>query len=297
MKMGFLRRSDSLLVLGMLVGAGLAACGLGQDETVRARAGLSPDVVAVVAGEPISKATLETAVALVERDRQTPVTAEEKSRILQRLIDEELLFQRGLALGLVRSDRKLRAELVASVVDAATSEAAMVEPTPEELRAFFDQHKAMFATTPAVGVAQVFVATATRREAEAASRAASAAARLRGGEDVAAVRRALGDPPSVEIPASLLPASRLRDYVGTAAAEVALALRVGDVSDPQSCPDGYRVIVMLERGEVATFEDHQEDVRAEMRRRANEVALRAYLDQLRGQSKVEVASSEDKASR
>lgn len=295
--MASIRRSDWLLVLGMVVGAGIAACGLGQDETVRSSAGLSPDVAAVVAGEPISKSALDTAVALVERDRQTPVTAEERTRILERLVDEELLLQRGIALGLMRSDRKLRADLVATVIDAATSGAAAVDPSPEEQKAFFDENRGMFASVPAVGVAQVFVATAARREAEASARAASAAARLRGGEDVASVRRALGDPPAVELPVSLLPASKLRDYVGTEAATVALALQVGDVSDPQRGPDGYRVLVMLERGEVTNFEDHRADVLAEMRRRAGEVALRAYLDQLRAQTKVEIAPAGNEGSR
>jgi hypothetical protein len=54
---------------------------------------------------------------------------------------------------------------------------------------------------------------------------------------------------------------------------------------------------MLERGDVATFEDHQADVLAEMRRRAGEAAIRAYLDELRAQNKVEVASGEDQISR
>ena len=288
--MRYLRRSDLLLAVGMVAGAGIAGVGLVGDSPVMRRA-VPDDAVAVVGGEPISRASFATAIGLVERDRGDSLTGEERRRILERLIDEELLLQRGLALGLPRSDRKLRSDLVAAVVDAATSAADDVDPTPAELRAFFEQNRGLFEGPPDLRVAQVFVAAPPRTDEEARGRAREAVKRLRAGADLVAVRRELGDPPAVEIPASRQPASKLRDYIGSAAASVAQALRTAEISEPQRGPDGYRVLVMLERGEESssTFDDSRARVLAELRRRAGERAIRDYLDKLRATTEVMLA--------
>ena len=115
------------------------------------------------------------------------------------------------------------------------------------------------------------------------------AARLRRGEDLPAVRGSLGDPPAVEIPASLLPSAKLRDFIGSAASSVAQALPVGGVSDPERGPDGYRVLVVLERDDATGFDDHRAEVLAEFRRRAGENALRGYLLRLRREADVVIA--------
>lgn len=324
-------------MVGMIAGATMAALGLmgrglmdGGPARFAALSGdtlASGEVVAVVGDETISRATLETALALVERDRSRPATTQERARILERLIDEELLFQRGMALGLARSDRKLRADLVSTVVSAATAEADVSEPSDEELSALFDANPPLFTGPSALRVAQVFVATrqgtragvaggspdagtapsgsatpsgtVTSHDEIAAERARQAAARLRSGEDIADVRRELGDPPSLEIPSSLQPASRLRDYIGPSAASVAQGLKVGEVSDPEEGPDGYRVLLILERDDPGsvTWENKRPEVLAEFQRRSGERAMRRELERLREQTKVIVVGESGEASR
>jgi len=291
--MASLRRTDVLLLLGMLGGAVLAARGLVLEGPTVRRA-MPGDAVAEVNGEPVSRASFDTALGLVERDRGGPVTDAEKHRILQRLVDEELLVQRGLELGLPRSDRKLRGDLVAGVIDAATAGAASGEPTAEELAAFFEASRELFAPPVPLRVAQVFVARGPRSEAEASARAAVVARRLRDGEDLASVRGELGDPPAVEIPSSFVPATRLRDTVGPSAAAIAQRLRSGEVSDPLRGEDGYRVLVVLERGESApaSLEAVRADVLAEYRRQHSEAALRGYLNGLRQRSDIRLGFDE-----
>jgi hypothetical protein len=294
--MASLRRTDVLLLLGMLGGAVLAARGL-VLEGPAARPAMPRDAVAVVNGEPVSRSSFDTAVGLVERDRGGAVTAAEKHRILQRLVDEELLVQRGLELGLPRSDRKLRGDLVAGVIDAATAGAASGEPTAEDLAAFFETRREHFAPPVPLRVAQVFVARGPRSEAEASARADAAARRLRDGEDLARVRGELGDPPAVEIPSSFVPATRLRDTVGPSAAAIAQRLGAGEVSDPLRGEDGYRVLVVLERGESApaSLEAVRADVLAEYQRQRSEADLRDYLDQLRKSSHITLGLREGTA--
>ncbi len=290
------RRTDLLLLLGMALGAAFAGFGLVRESEVPVR-GLAADVVAQVNGKSISWAQLETALGLLARDRERTPTSEEKRHVLERLIDEELLFQRGLALGLVESDRKLRGDLVAAVVAAATVEAEAIAPSDADLRAFHEANHRMFVTPSPLRVAQVFVATGTRGEDKARALAAKAAERLRAGEDLAQVRADLGDPPAVEVPDAFVPPSKLRDYVGPTAAAVALPAEVGAVLDPQPSGDGYRVLVVLERapGQADTFEARRSDVLAEFRRRAAEQALRDTLSALRAQADLAIAPDDGAA--
>lgn len=289
-----LDRTDFLLLLGMLCGAALAARGIVRETSVAAFA-VPVDAVAVVNGQTVSRISFETAVALVERDRGSAATTEEKRRILDRLVDEELLVQRGLELGLVRSDRKLRGDLVAGVIEAAAAGSTTAEPTDRQLAAFFDANLAMFTPPPPLRVLQVFVATGPRSEAEASARAWAAAGRLREGQDIAAVRSDLGDPPAVEVPNAFVPASRLRETLGPSASAIAQGMKPGEVSDPLRADDGYRVLLLLERGAVATpdLAGRREDVLAEYRRQRGEAALRETLDQWRKRSDVKLASLEE----
>ena len=264
----------------MLAGVALASLGLVHERASPAPV-VDGEVAARVGDDMVSRTALETAVGLVERDRRRPVTEEERRQILERLVDEELLFQQGLTLGIPRSDRKLRADVVSAVIEVATAEVA--DPSSGELRAFFETHRTLFVGPAALRMAQVFVSTAARDDAQAAAIALRARDRLRGGEDIDSVRTGLGDPAPLELPRAAVPASRLRDYVGPAAAEVGLSLDIGVVSEPLLAPDGYRVLLLLGREEAAgeTFEQRQDDVLAEYQRRQHEEALRRYLDELR----------------
>lgn len=283
-------RTDVLLLLGMMAGAALAAQGIVRESSVAAFV-LPADAVAVVNGQPVSRAAFDTAVGLVERDRGARVTEEERQRILDRLVDEELLLQRGLELGLLRSDRKLRGDLVASVIDAVAAGRGGGDPSPEQLAAFFETNRAAFAAPAPLRVAQVFVATGPRSGAEAAARAEAAVRRLRAGEDIAVVRRELGDPPAVEVPSGFVPASRLRDTLGPTAAEAAQRLEPGQVSEPLRADDGFRVVTVLERGAApeSSLDSRREEVVAEYRRRLGEQVLRDTLDAWRKRSEIRLA--------
>lgn len=297
--MASFHRTDLLLLTGMVLGIALAAGGLVGDVDVPEHEP-AVDAVAVLDGRPLPRSRFENAVGLLERDRGRPATKEERHRVLGRLVDEELLLRRGLELGLVESDRRLRGDLVAAVVDALTAEAEAVEPDPATLADFHARNLAMFSPPPPLRVAQVFVAKAARGETGARERAAEAARRLRVAIDEAAagsadlgtslaeVRAALGDPPARELPDVLLPPAKLRDYVGDAAASAALEAGEGDVTDPVPGDDGYRVLLVLERSvPAATDLDAVRDrVLAEYRRRAAEEALELALVELRSTASI-----------
>src|SRR5699024_3788126 len=84
-------------------------------------------------------------------------------------------------------------------------------------------------------------------EAAALARARGAAARRRAGEDLTAVRAALGDPEPAPLPDALLPATTLRQYLGPTPLRTLLTLGAGEVSEPVRSTAGYHVLQVLER--------------------------------------------------
>lgn len=282
------RRPTILLVAGALVGAALAAVGL----TASAHNGALPaGVVALVNGQSIGTEDYARMLQAVASDKRDPLSADDRQHVLDRIIEEELLVQRGLDLGLARQDRRVRADLITTVIDGVVSDANEREPSDEEVAAFFTANRDFFAGPGRIRVRQVFVRVTTPSDPAAQARAEEAARRLRGGESVDAVAAALGDPPLSTLPDAPLPPSKLRDYVGPTALRAALELGVGEVSDPVRSGTGYHVLQVVERqpDAVPALDEIRPQVVAEFRRRAGERALREYLDELRASATVVVA--------
>ena len=284
-----------LLVAGAAAGIALAASGLVDASR---RGGAMPrDAVAVVNGAPIRQDEYERTLAAVANDRRAPLDAADKRHVLDRLIDEELLVQRGLELGLPQTDRKLRADLTSAMIAAVTAEVADGEPTDADARAFYDTHRTFFMRTGRLRIRTVFVRTAADETASAGvqtaqARAVEAVRRLRDGEDVATVRAALGDTEVAPVPDTLLPVDKLGDYLGPTAARTALTLAPGAVSEPIRSAAGFHVVQVVERQADYTppFDDVRAEVLAEFHRRAGDRALRTYLDELRTRADVRVGS-------
>jgi hypothetical protein len=283
------RRPLVLLVLGALAGAVLAAVGLGGGAQ---RGAVRPGVVALVNGEPILQDDYARTLAAVAGDRREGLTDADRRRVLDRLIDEELLVQRGLALGLARTDRRVRADLTATVIDGIVSEVDDRPPSADEITAFYDANRDFFAGPGRLRVRQVFIRVTTPTDPAAEARAADAAKRLRAGESIDAVQAALGDPPLAPLPDTLLPPAKLRDYLGPTALRAALELGVGEIGDPVRSGTGYHVLQVVERQRDAAPElrDIEPQVLAELRRRAGEQALRTYLDDLRAGADVRISN-------
>ncbi len=284
-----LDRGSVLLAIGSTLGLFLAAGGLlasGRDAGHTP----APDAVAHVNDVPIRADEYRRALAAVAADRRSPPDQALRRHVLDRLIDEELLVQRGLELGLARVDARVRRALAAAVIAAAAATAERDDPTPAELAAFYESVRGFFARGGRVHVRQLFV-RAERPDAEA--RAAAAAARLRDGEPLATVRASLGDAEPVPLPDAPLPVATLAGHLGPTPLRAALMLAAGGVSEPVHSTAGLHVLVLVAREAdgIPPLAEIADEVRAEWRRRGGERALRAQLDDLRARAAVEVTAA------
>jgi parvulin-like peptidyl-prolyl isomerase len=293
-------RSDALtsgspravLWLALGAAAGIACAAIGLLLSGPSGRSLPANAAASVNGALIRLEEYDRAVAAFASDRRAPIGSQERQHVLDRMIEEELLVQRGLELGLARNDRRVRGDIVSAVIELVVSQ-ANGEPSDGDVRVFYEQNRDYFAHTERLLVQQVFVrATPQRSEDEARARAEQAAQRLRAGEPFERVQEALGDSEVAPVPRDLLPITKLREYLGPTAAHAAEALDVGGTSDPQRSSSGYHVLVLLDRspGFAPPLAEVQEEVRGELRRRAGENALRAYLDDLRARADLRTRS-------
>lgn len=239
------------------------------------------DPAAIVDGVPIPREALARAVLALEADSRNPVTLERQAAVLERLIEEELLVQHGVELGLAETDFAARRALVQSVLALAIAERAGDEPTDAELRAFFRENAGFFAPTARVSGSVVFIAASP----DANERIETARAALARGESAAG----LGDAITVPIPRGALSRNEWRSLVGADAADAMARLAPGEVSAPIATAGG--VYVVRADGFISApapaYEDVAEQVRNEWERRQEEAAVRAYIDQLKRAARIE----------
>ena len=282
------KRALRLLAVGAFVGLLLAAWGLIRPGEAL-RAALPDDAVALVNGTRIRQADFQRLVSGVERDTRESADVEVRDRVLLRMIEEELLVQRALELGLAQVDRRVRADLVGAMLQSITADAEQREPDEAELREFYAEDSDFFTRPGRARVQQIFFRVREADEDEAAlARARAARARLQAGEAWTAVREALGDDEVSPVPNTLLPAQKLLEYLGPTALRTALELAPGAWSEPARSGSGYHLLNLADREPpvVPEFADIEPLVKSEWTRRVGDRALRAYLDDLRTDAEI-----------
>ncbi len=125
-----------LLALGALLGAVSGV--LGAQGGALATAALPPAVAALVDRRPILAGDYARAVEMLAGDRREPLTPTDRAGVLERLIDEELLVESGLARGFLTSERSVRDAVTLAIVESVVAESASRAPTEQELREGFD---------------------------------------------------------------------------------------------------------------------------------------------------------------
>ena len=285
------RRAVWLLGVGAVVGLLMAARGL-VASGVRQGGSLPERVVARVNGSEILTDDYQRLVAGLERDTREMAGEKARRHVLDRMIDEEVLVQRGLELGLAESDRRIRANITAAMIRSILVEVEDQKPTASELREFYEDYRDFFTQPGRLRVHQLFFRVPGSADQEAAAeRAREVRKRIEPGQAVAELRGDYGDPEVSPLPDALLPAAKLREYLGPTALRAALELEVGEVSGPIRSGTGYHLLQVVEREPARTpdLSEIEAQVSAEWVRRAGDRALREYLDGLRDQAEIVIA--------
>lgn len=131
------------LVIGGLIGLILA--GYGIFEKTSDFNFQNQDAIALVNDVPIKNESYLRALDRYSSDSKNKMDDEDRAWVLQRLIEEELLVQRGFSLGMITSDNDVRGAIVRTLISSINTEAEAIVPEDEELINFYNNHKERFA--------------------------------------------------------------------------------------------------------------------------------------------------------
>ncbi len=277
-------RSKALLLAGALAGLALA---LGSALLERSpERYLGRDVAARVNDAAISADEYARAIEALAGDKRNPITDQVRADVLERLIEEELLVQRGTEIGLMDSDRTVRKSIVNAMIAYVVADRSGHQPTDDELNAFFEENKVYFAKTERLRVKRLFV---KKPDSDARpERLGEISARLAAGDPFDDVAAELSDPILPQVPDTLLPAAKLRDYLGPTLTDAAVTMEAGSVSRAIETSSGYHFLWVADvlKGAMPALDAVRDQVVSEYKRRSDDQALRDYLTWLKSEAEI-----------
>jgi parvulin-like peptidyl-prolyl isomerase len=272
-----------ILGMGAAVGILLAMAGALMPTI----SDFSGGVLARVNGKAITSHELDFALGRLASDSRVAATREERREALRQLINQELLIQRGVAIGLLDSDRTVRKMIAMAMIDAIVADVLATEPTDEELRAFYEAHTAVFTVPTRVHVQQIYC-SGSGDLTKALAQAEQASAAIARGMNFVEARQRYGDEDNAPVADALVPTYILQRSLGPTLTNAALAMKGGEISPPLQSPAGYHILRLVERQpeRVQPYETVKQEVRAEYFRRGRDEALQHALDTLRSRATI-----------
>ncbi len=284
--------SMALSRAGLLVVAG---GGLGLVAAMWSALGIGPavathrDAVAVVDGTPIQRSVFEGALEGLAAAKRTALTEAEKREALDRIIDEELLLQRALALGLGDSDPPSRKALVNAMLQFSIADASRRTPRDADLAAFYAERPKLIAPQPLLTVRGVSFGLKDEAKAVAfkavldKGTAFDAAVRAQGAEGLL-------------LPGGPVIPSKIAEYAGASVRDAALSLQPGQSVGPIGIGSRLVFVHLVARTETPPppLEAVRDVVLEEWQKREAEKAFAAYVDGLRRKARISYDASAPK---
>jgi hypothetical protein len=292
------RRSFALLALGASLGLAIAGYGLFTSKGTSTNR-LPPEDIALVNQKPIYRSdfVIQTQTLYSVPFEQT--TAQQRRKVLEDMINEELMVQRGIEVDLPGYDPDVRTALVAGVELQMYADVLARSPTDAELEAYYQKHRDKYSS---VGVLRLrdlmlnFMPGET--DAQRSERAVRLVTELRQGarlDDAFMEKNALRDSGALLVSGK----TDLGDIFDFAAQEklqpqvyaAARRLPAGQVSDPVTAGDGLHIVVMNARKvpEALSFSAARERVWNDMKTEAQERIRNATYGYLRSKADIVAA--------
>ena len=264
------------LALGAL--SGLILAGYGLLRQAGTGNNLPASAVARVNDVLISRDNYDRALARLAGESAGDSSLESRSWMLERLIDDELLVQRGLELGMAQSDGAVRNAIVNSLIASVTAEADAASPADEELEKYLADNADRFSFIENIAV------EGWQTDDESVAQGFATTLRDSGEPVITEAIRAIAD-----LPAALMPIKTLGDYLGPGIAAATIDMPIG--SSAVFARRGRWIVVRVLKKESAVVTDLssiRNQVIIDYRRSLADETLQEYLDDLRNKAKVDV---------
>ena len=208
-------------------------------------------------------------------------STDETQQVLQRLIDDELLIQRGEQLLLPETDPGLRKLMVQSLIQQIVNSDPQPVIDDNQLRAFYHSHQAVFEQPQRLKLG--VITFDNRPHAVAARRALTKGATV---NDIKADYSGI----STELPQVLLPRNAIQTYLGSHLTNVALGLHQGEISPPIRQGSTFYLIqsIDIQPTYVPTFAQARQQVLGEYKQRQRDQLLTDALNNFRSQADINI---------
>ena len=250
---------------------GLVFAGYGIFNKNDANVSISQDAIAVVNKTPIMMESYLRALDRYQNDSKDSLSDDDKSWVLQRLIEEELLVQRGFSLGMITTDNDVRGAIVRTLIASINAEAAAVKPNEENLLEFYNLNKERF-TYPGTISIRAWV-TNSRETAQIAQ------IKLEAGDTLGSLKeiRSLSN-----IPNGLMTLRKIREYLGQSIANAIMDSKNSNIIN-QFVQGRWYLIKIIEKNKdiIEPFESVKHHVENEFIRHKADQKLRKYINNLK----------------
>ncbi|MEC5386154.1 peptidylprolyl isomerase [Uliginosibacterium sp. H3] len=279
------RRSLALLALGATLGLGIAAFSLFTAGS-NANGGIPEGAVARVNQGQILESDFRKQVEVLTGEPFDKTTAAQRQEVLDSMIAEELLVQRGIEVSLQNSDAGVREALVAGVNLQTEADVLSRQPEESELHNYFQRHSARYVSAGATRLHHLLLPA----NAGAQPDAQAVVHALKQGTPIERVAAKFGLKELGDGGKAALPDVALKGALGDRLFAELGKLKSGDISAPAVADDGVHLLVVVQRDAPMpqTFEQARQTVAGDLRRDTLKAAQDEYVSFLRGKADVEV---------
>ena len=284
------RRSLILYAVGAVIGLGLAGFALFTAKGTAVRTFPAEDM-ALVNGRQILRSDFRTQLQIEAGVPYAQTTQAQRAKVLNEMIDEELLVQRGLEVDLAATDPDVRQALVAGVNLQVDADIIAQQPTQAELVAYYNAHLVKYSTDGVMRLRDLVMPIGMGKPEDAMARAQTAADSLNKGATLPGIMTQYGFKDSGRIDLDdnfdFAVKAKLGDLIYAAAQK----LQVGQASAPVKQPDGIHVIVMVKRitSVKLDFAKAQDNVWQDLKRDRRDQLERANLKYLKSRADILLA--------
>lgn len=294
------RRSFLLLALGATLGLAIAGYGLFTSKRTSTNR-LPPEDIALVNQKPIYRSdfVIQTQTLYSVPFEQT--TPQQRRKVLDDMINEELMVQRGIEVDLPGYDPDVRMALVAGVELQMYADVLAKSPADAELEAYYEKHRDKYSSIGIMRLRDLMLnITPEETDTQRSERAVRLVTELRHG---ARLDGAFMEKNALRDSGALLVSGKpdLGDIFDFAAQEklqpkvyaAVKLLPAGQISDPVSASDGLHIVVMNERKvpEAQNFHAVRERVWNDLKTEAQDRIRSATYGYLRSKADIIAADS------
>jgi parvulin-like peptidyl-prolyl isomerase len=272
-------RSMLLCSIGAIIGLVIAGIGLFSARGT-ATHNVPPEDIALVNQRPVLRSDFVTQLESETGETFEQTTRAEKLKVLDEMIREELLVQRGLELDFAETDQATRSALATAMDQQALAEATTSQPSEQQLREFYDRHPDKYSSDGILTVRHLVVPAQKVHDVVNA---------LHSDTPVEEIIKRYGLTEPRNDGDEFYFAAKI--HLGDALFAKALKVKPGEVVEPVQQPDGFHVVKVLQNKAPVplSYDRAKLQVLTDYKNAQQEKLMTATMRFLRERSKILVA--------